>query len=79
LVALSVCNVFVIDEDLGDGELRNCGHAALFLLVHCAAETARPVECVEETYYNVTAYGFFNSLETGSASEELLEPGFMLV
>jgi hypothetical protein len=40
----------------------------LFLLVHGAAETAGPVKCVEEAYDNVTADGFFDALETGSAS-----------
>jgi hypothetical protein len=71
LVALGVGDVFVVDEDLGDGELRDCSHAALFLLVHGAAETAGPVKCVEEAYDNVTADGFFDALEAGSASQEL--------
>jgi hypothetical protein len=76
---LGVCDVFVVDEDLGHSELRDGGHAALFLLVHCAAEAARPVECVEETYYNVTADGFFDSLKAGSSSEELFKPVIVLV
>lgn len=57
-----VGDVFVVDEDLGNGELRNGGHAALFLLLHGTAEASRPVESVEESDYDIAADSFFDTL-----------------
>jgi hypothetical protein len=57
-----VCDVFVVDENLGDGELGNGGHAALLLLLHGTAEAPGPVESVEESDYDVAADSFFDPL-----------------
>jgi hypothetical protein len=68
--ALRVGDVFIVDEDFGNRELRDCCHAALFLLIHGAPEAAGPVECVEEADDDIAAYGFFDALEAGAAPEE---------
>jgi hypothetical protein len=72
--ALCVGDVLIVDEDFGHGELRNRCHAALFLYIHCTPETASIVECVEETHDNIAAHSFLDTLESGTATEELLQP-----
>jgi hypothetical protein len=73
LPTLSVGDIFVVDEDFRHGELWDRGHAALFLLVLGAPEATGPVECVEETYDDVAADGFFDALEACAAAEELFK------
>lgn len=68
---LRVCDVFVVDENLRDSELRNRSHTALLLLLHRAAEATGPIECIEETHNNIAANGFFDTLETGAAAKKL--------
>jgi hypothetical protein len=66
-----ISDIFVVDEDLRDSELRDCGHAALFLLLHRTSEAPCPVECIKEADNDIAAHSFFHALEAGSATEEL--------
>jgi len=58
----------IVDEDLWDGELWDYCHAAFGLACLMAAETPRPVECVEEAHHYVTAYCFFDALKASPSS-----------
>jgi hypothetical protein len=62
--------VLVVDEDLGDGKVRDLRHAGCANPLHLAAEGAGPVEGVEEADDDVAADGLFDSLEAGAATEE---------
>jgi hypothetical protein len=62
--------VLVVDEDLGDGKVRDLRHAGCANPLHLAAEGAGPIEGVEEADDDVAADGLFDSLEAGAATEE---------
>jgi hypothetical protein len=68
---LSIGDIFIVDEDLGDSELRDSGHATLSLLLHCTAKAACPVEGVEETNDYIAADRFLDALEAGTATQKL--------
>lgn len=74
---LCVGDIFVVDKDLGNGELWDGGHTSLSLLLHGTAEAACPVEGVEEANNNITADRFLNALEAGPATQELFQPGIV--
>jgi hypothetical protein len=63
----------IVDVNLRHSELRNSGHATGFLAVAGPTEFARPVECIEEADDRVTADGFLDTLESGSAAEEFFQ------
>lgn len=63
-----VRDVVVVDEDLWDGELRNSSHTTLFLEIHGTAESARPVQCIEEANNDIAAHSFFDALESRATS-----------
>jgi hypothetical protein len=76
---VDVGDIFIVDENLRHRELRYGGHAALLLQIHCATETACPIECIEETDDHVTAHSFFDTLKASAAPKELLQSVTMLV
>jgi hypothetical protein len=69
--ALRVGDVFVVDENFRDCELWYRGHTALLLQFHRAAETASPIERIEETDNYVAANSFFDTLKAGTTPKEL--------
>jgi hypothetical protein len=68
-----VGDVFVVDEDLRNRELRYGGHAALLLQIHRATETACPIKRVEETNNHIAANSFFDTLKASAAPKELFQ------
>lgn len=74
LCAFCVCNILIVDENFGHIECGHSCHAALLLLVHCAAESTGPVQSVKEANNDVAPYSLFHTLQTCSTSKEFLEP-----
>jgi hypothetical protein len=73
LATLRVCDIFVVDKDLGHIECWHGCHAALLLLLHRATEAASPVQGVEETNNDIASDSFFHTLQASSASQELFK------
>jgi hypothetical protein len=68
LIALRVCDIFVVDENLGYIECWHRCHTALLLLFHRTPKPTSPVQGVEEAYNDVAPDSFFHTLQASSAS-----------
>lgn len=71
--AIVVVRSLIINENFGHSELWHHGHSACIFALPVILELARPIHSVEESDDDVSSHRFFDSLEAGSATEELVQ------